>query len=228
VKLELVCVRCGDHFFREKSKENFRIKRGCSGPYCSTSCAARLDDPRAHKEPDPVPGARWLRLTFGKFALVDEDLFAELNRRQWYWMKGGGTSVGHAGSDNGRSFVLLHRVILGVSARVFVDHRNNNGLDCRRENLRAASRQGNGANRGKFVGRKGRTFTSRYKGVIDRSRHLSSSADPWLARIRVDGRLIHLGRYATEHEAALAYDRAALQHFGEFARLNFSAQDGAL
>jgi hypothetical protein len=124
--------------------------------------------------------------------------------------------------------------VLGVDGRTIVDHKDNNGLDCRCENLRIADRQGNGANRGKFVGRKDREFTSRYKGVVDRSKHLARTHvrnvkvkaidKPWLSRIRVDGRLIQIGRFATEHEAALAYDAAAIQHFGEFAKTNFPSE----
>lgn len=213
--IDLACIRCGVVLRRERRKENYRHKRGCS-----TSCAARLDDPRLAVEPNPVLNARWLHLTYGKFALVDEDVFDKLNLRKWRW-QAGGKSVGYAASGDRKSFMLLHHAVLNVPTRTHIDHRNNNGLDCRLENLRPANRQDNGANRDKFVGRLGRTFTSRYKGVIDRSRHLASGASPWLARIRVDGQLIHIGRFNTEHEAALAYDDAAVKHFGEFARPNF-------
>ncbi len=220
VKLKLTCVRCGKLFLRRKSLENYRLKRGSVGPYCSNSCSSRSDDPRLAKKPAPVRGAKWLQLTRGKFALVDNDLFEKLNKHPWHW-NATGKSFGYVACDNGKTHTMLHHVVLGVSGRVHIDHRNNNGLDCRRENLRVANRQGNGANRGKFVGRRGRTFTSRYKGVINRSKHLSLGADPWLARIRVNGQLIHLGRFISEEEAARAYDRAALQHFGEFAKTNF-------
>lgn len=220
MKLTLTCIRCGEQFLREKAKENYRIKRGSEGPYCSNSCSSRYDDPRDHKEPDPVPGAKWLRLTRGRFALVDEDMFDGLNRRSWHWTDTG-KSAGHAAFDDGKSRVLLHHAVLGVESSTIVDHRDNNGLDCRRENLRIASKQKNCANRGKYIGREGRVFTSSYKGVIDRSRHLTPGASPWLARIRVDGRLIHLGRFDTEIDAAIAYDTAAIQHFGEFAKTNF-------
>lgn len=224
--IDLECIRCGAPIRREQSIERSRIKRGCPGPYCSRSCTFRHDDPRLHPEPDPVPGARWLRLTRGKFALVDEDLFDELNRHKWHWVNGG-TSAGHAAKTDEKGHALLHRVILGLrNARVFADHRDNNGLDCRRSNLRVASRQQNSINRNKFSGRTGRIFTSRYKGVVNRGKHLSekSAGQPWLARIRVDGHLVNLGRYATELEAARAYDAAAIQHFGEFARPNFQPE----
>lgn len=232
--VDLECVRCGAPIHRRKSIETSRIRRGCPGPYCSRSCTFRKDDPRQHPEPDPVPGARWLRLTRGKFALVDEDLFDQLNQSKWHWTSAG-TSAGHAAKDDDRERVFLHRVVLGVcDDRVFVDHRDNNGLDCRRSNLRVASRQQNSINREKFVGAPGRKFTSRYKGVIDRSKHYTREYQrkitkkaidyPWIARIRVNKKLIHLGRFATELEAARAYDAAALQHFGEFARPNFPTE----
>ena len=216
--IDLECIRCGAAIRRERRIENHRIQRGCPGPYCSRSCTFRHDDPRQHAEPNQVPGAKWLRLTQGRFALVDEDIFDKLNLRSWHWLKGG-TSTGHARSDSRDGIILLHHAVLGVTC--VVDHKNNDGLDCRRENLRTAGRSENGANRGKFVGRPDREFTSRYKGVVDRSAHLASSDRPWLARIRVDGQLLHLGRYPSEKEAALAYDKAALQHFGEFAKTNF-------
>lgn len=231
--LDLTCARCGVSFQRSLSKENYRAKRGNAGPYCSNSCSARLDDPRLAEEPDPVPNAKWLRLTRGKFALVDEADFKRLRARAWRW-EATGKSAGYAASGDRHTKTLLHHAVLGVQSSEHVDHRDNNGLDCRRENLRLASRQDNSANRGKFIGRTGRKFTSRYKGVIDRSKHYTktfarnitkkSSDYPWTARIRVDRKLIHIGRFATEQEAARAYDAAAIQHFGEFARPNFPVE----
>ena len=115
----------------------------------------------------------------------------------------------------------MHHDVLEVSSQTVIDHHNNNGLDCRKENLRVANKSKNGANRGKFIGRHGRVFTSKYKGVINRARHLAPGALPWLARIRVRGQLIQIGRYETECEAAVAYDAAAIHYFGEFAKTNF-------
>ena len=219
--LDLTCIRCGVAIRREERSETWRIKAGRSGPFCSRTCTSRQDDPRDHPEPDPVSGARWIRLTRGKFALVDEDRFEELNSRQWHWATGG-TSYGHASSGSRNTFQLLHHVVLGTDPKVTcIDHRDNNGLDCRRENLRVSTRTQNGANREKFVGRPGRTFTSKYKGVIDRLLHGAALNARWLTRIRVEGRLIRVGAYETECEAAVAYDAAAIHYFGEFAKTNF-------
>ena len=228
--IDLECARCGNRFRRKLRAENYRIERGKIRTVLLYVCATRRDDPRSIKEPDPVVGARWVCLTRGRFALVDEDMFDALSARLWFWLATG-KSVGYACSDDGKSRMMLHHAVLGVPGNTHVDHKNNNGLDCRRENLRLSNRSGNGANRDKFVGAEGREFTSRYKGVIDRSKHYTktfvrnitkkASDYPWIARIRVNKKLIHIGRYATELEAARAYDAAALQHFGEFARPNF-------
>jgi hypothetical protein len=93
-----------------------------------------------------------------------------------------------------------------------VDHRNNDGLDNRRDNLRLATRSQNMYNKLKT---KSKT-SSRFIGVsFDKSRR------KWEARIYYQGRKIWLGRFDSEIDAALAYDEAARKYHGEFARLNF-------
>lgn len=106
----------------------------------------------------------------------------------------------------------MHRLILDAPAGRDVDHANMNGLDNRRVNLRLASHSQNAANQ-----RKCRKKTlSRYKGIY----YYRRRKRPWCAQIKVRGRNKHLGYFETEEEAALAYNRAALEHFGKFARLN--------
>jgi hypothetical protein len=164
---------------------------------------------------------RSIPLTKGRFAIVDADRFHELNAHRWHHVSAG-AGVGYAGRTVGKRIRYLHHDVLRVSSNVHVDHANLNGLDCRFKNLRIANRSLNGANRGKFIG----DFTSKYKGVVDRSAHRLSSR-PWLARIRVRGHLIHIGYFGTEYEAAVAYDCAAVHHFVEFARTNFPWKDVA-
>jgi hypothetical protein len=106
---------------------------------------------------------------------------------------------------------LLHRFLL-KQAKLGIDHKNGDAMDNRLENLREASPTENSRNR-----KPNRNARSEYKGV---GYDPASSVNLWRARIRVNGRLIHLGRYPTEQMAAAAYNTAALQHFGEFARLN--------
>jgi hypothetical protein len=103
--------------------------------------------------------------------------------------------------------LMLHRFILGITNRkVLVDHRDHSGLNNRRANLRVATKSQNGGNR-----RKNKGCTSRFKGV---SYHTKSRK--WHAQIYVRGKGINLGYFANEIDAAVAYYRAALEHFGEF------------
>lgn len=89
-----------------------------------------------------------------------------------------------------------------------VDHKDRDRANNRWANLRAATRSQNIHN----MGMRERN-TSGVKGAsYDSSRGL------WMSRIVVNGRLIHLGRFATKEEAGLAYEAAAAKHFGEFAR----------
>ncbi len=107
----------------------------------------------------------------------------------------------------------MHRRILGMGPystdRRDVDHVNGDGLDNRRENLRATTRPQNLANTA------GRGGTSSFKGVS-----FESQTRRWKAQITVDGRHRGLGRYDTEEEAAFAYNAAAFEAWGDHARLN--------
>lgn len=109
----------------------------------------------------------------------------------------------------------LHRIILNPPDDLQVDHINGNPLDNRRENLRLVTHQQNQRNQRRITG-----GTSRYKGVSFHKRraHLPT---PWQSRIMVDHKSTFLGCFATEDQAAQAYDRAALEYFGEHAALNF-------
>ena len=104
----------------------------------------------------------------------------------------------------------MHRVIMG-NPPFRVDHRNGDGLDNRRENLRRASNAENAWNQGKRPG------SSMYKGVRFRP---SRPARPWYAGITVGNKNIALGTFLSEAEAGRAYNVAAVEFFGEFARLN--------
>lgn len=142
------------------------------------------------------------------FTLVDACDFEFLS--QWKW---GVNSEGYvirvvtiAGKTHTRR---MHRIIADAPDGVMVDHANRDKLDNRRSNLRYASTAENVRNRNPSANRK-------YKGVYKTAR------GSWEAKIRVEGRLIYLGSFPTDLHAALAYDMAAREHFGAFARPNFS------
>jgi len=114
----------------------------------------------------------------------------------------------------GRKTVMLHRFILGVTdGSVKVDHRDGNGLNCVRSNLRACKDSQNGQNR-----RKHSPAGSRYKGVYWCVKRLC-----WRAIITIPNHRPQrkLGVFTSEEDAARAYDAAARELYGNFAHTNF-------
>jgi hypothetical protein len=91
-----------------------------------------------------------------------------------------------------------------------IDHKNNNPLDNRIENLRDCTSQQNKANRGK-----NKNNATGLKGVYLVK---DSKTKPYGAAITVDRRSISLGKFSTAEEAHAAYEAAARKHFGDFAR----------
>jgi hypothetical protein len=161
-------------------------------------------------------------LTQGKAALVDRQDYENISKYKWYAKKyvtsGGKISYYAARTQRidgtkKRAVVFMHNEILGKKCGFLPDHINRNGLDNRRFNLRFATRQENGANR-----EPNRNGASKYKGVSYYKNNLSPRK--WAARITINGKKIWLGIFETEIEAAQAYDLAAIEHFGTFAKIN--------
>ena len=154
-------------------------------------------------EPATIPGARWITLTKGRFALVDEEDYTKLVKHVWCLSDGGyaESRIGHGNTTK------MHRLLLETADEI--DHINCDRLDNRKQNLRVASGV---QNRGNVILLC--TNTSGYKGV-------SAKGRIWRAYITKNHKYVGLGSYETKEEAALAYDKAAREYFGEFARLNF-------
>jgi HNH endonuclease/AP2 domain len=106
----------------------------------------------------------------------------------------------------------LHTYLINPKNGREVDHRNGNGLDNRRSNLRPATHRQNQRNRKKVNG------ASKYKGVswCKRTRR-------WESYIHVNGKKRLLGHFKVESDAAGAYDKAARIYYRNFASLNFPA-----
>lgn len=142
-------------------------------------------------------------LTQGKFAKVDNEDFDRLKDINWSYSDG--YAINH-------KLGSMHRYIMNAPSNMLVDHKKlENTLDNRKENLRLATKSQNASNIKSHV-----DSTSQYKGVSWRK-----DTEKWNASITKDGVYYSLGCYSTEEEAALAYDKKALELFGEFARLNF-------
>lgn len=112
--------------------------------------------------------------------------------------------------ETGKRTKLLHSLLIPDAK--LIDHRDGDGLNNRRINLRAATHRQNSGNCKKIK----RKTTSRYRGV-----HLHPCGK-FASQIRNGSERIWLGLFVSEVEAAIAYDRAARNVFGVFARLNFS------
>jgi hypothetical protein len=151
----------------------------------------------------------------GRVAFIDDEDYGLISQHRWHVKQVNRPGRRDDGpyavttirrADGYRAMVYMHNLILGFTG---VDHVNLNGLDNQRANLRAATRAQNAANQESRVG------TSRFKGVeLHRGRK-------WRAHICANGHRRHLGMFATEEDAARAYDAAARKAFGPFARLNF-------
>lgn len=163
--------------------------------------------------------AREIPLTKGKVALVDDADFEAVSQHKWHACQNKKTDIWyahrHCKINNKRRLESMHRFILKTDAHV--DHKNRNGLDNRRENLRPATRSQNMANTKMSI-----RNTSGYRGVTLRKHdHEHGYPRPWYAKIKKNGTTRSLGTFATAIEAAKAYDEAAKLVHGEFASLNF-------
>ncbi len=163
-------------------------------------------------------GVARVPLTQGVEAIVDLADIDLVQSRNWYASKGRHTLYAvsngeRRGSAPRAPSVQMHRVVLGLAPDDprEVDHIDHDGLNNRRSNLRPATRSQNSRNMGSPTGAR-----TPYKGVGWHSRDQS-----WRAYISIDRRQISLGYFATEEEAARAYDAAAVEAWGEFAWLNF-------
>ncbi len=156
-----------------------------------------------------------IALSGGKaYAIVDDEDYRTLSAHTWYVIIGRNTT--YAKTHIGGKTIYMHRVIMGLvdaPRKVYVDHINGNGLHNYRTNLRISDNQNNQRNRQKHS-----DADSRYKGVLK----TDSNINPWKASITLSGHDKYLGIYRTEEEAARAYNKAALEHFGEHARLNIT------
>lgn len=165
-----------------------------------------------------------IRLNQNKVVLIDLEDYERVKAHNWTAAKSRNAKgrdasvIWYAVTHVGRwsePITRMHVFLMGRRSGFVIDHKNGNGLDNRRTNLRWATVAQNVANQRKRVG-----GTSRFRGVcFDKAR------GDWVAGYTINRKRINLGRFQSEEDAALAYDAAVLVARGEFACLNFQ-KDG--
>lgn len=154
-----------------------------------------------------------IELTKGRFAIVDDADYEALSKFDWHTKKK--LHLFYAARNGGTSPnqfpILMHRVITQATDDLEVYHKDGNGLNNVRSNLRLCTHQQNLFNQKKKIGTK-----SKYKGVTWCKRN-----NKWLAQIMMNKKNKFLGYFAMERVAALVYDDKAKELFGEYARTNF-------
>lgn len=155
-----------------------------------------------------------IKLTKGYETIVDDEDYEFLTQWKWHAKVIGRTVYARRSvtlstkNINGRfihSNIYMHRLINQTPANLITDHKDGNGLNNRKENIRSATILQNNRNKAPYKG-----GTSKYKGV-----NLESNGK-WRARIKIEGQSFDLGYFTDELEASNAYEERAKKVFGEF------------
>jgi hypothetical protein len=156
----------------------------------------------------------YVPLTKGYEAVIDAADVALVEAHNWCASVDANTVYAQRKDCSGpkKRTVWLHRAIMGEPSGLKVDHKDGNGLNNRRYNLREATHAENMRNR-----RTNENNTSGFKGV-----YLNKQSEKWCAQIKLNGKNRQLGRFDTPEEAHAAYATASAKLHGEFAKLTFT------
>lgn len=154
-------------------------------------------------------------LTQNRIALVDDEDYDRIAELKWHahnMHNSGIFYAGHFFKINGKyKYAHMHTFILNrIGIKTIIYHKDGNGLNNQKENLRICSSSDNSKNKRQSI-----TSKSKYKGV-----YLIRKSGMYRARIQVDGKRLHLGCFVNQIDACIAYNNAALKYFGEFALIN--------
>lgn len=157
------------------------------------------------------------RLGIDKFAVVDDEDYEYLNQWKWYavphrytWYACHQSRIYLPNGKSKQREIWMHREVLNITDKsILVDHKDRDGLNNQKSNLRPCTNSQNRRNAKLQINN-----TSGYKGVCRDGRW-------YRARIIINKKRVSLGYFHNPVDAALAYDKAASEHYGEFALLNF-------
>jgi hypothetical protein len=158
-----------------------------------------------------------ISLGHGLITVVDDEDYEIYAKHTWHAQCLDGKQYGNyyavrAIRENGKHVsIFLHREIAQTPEDLVVDHISGNTLDNRKQNLRNCTKIENSRNSKP----RRNNMSSKYKGV---SRFKGTNS--FRAYIVINRKQKHLGMFTDEDQAAMAYNNAATQYFGEFARLN--------
>lgn len=156
-------------------------------------------------------------LGYNKYALIDAEDAVLVIQYRWSALRVKDITYAATTVRDGKKTrtLYLHALLMNPPDGMEPDHIDGDGLNNSRSNLRLSTHSQNCCNR-----RRRRGVKTPFKGV-----GRQAGQKNWTARICVNYRKIYLGQFPTAEEAARAYDRAALEHHGEFARLNFPEEE---
>lgn len=152
---------------------------------------------------------RAIPLTQGKYALVDDEDYERVSQFKWTAKEATQGCTWYAyRRARGRS-IHLHRFILDAPANLHVDHKNHDGLDCRKNNMRLATPLQSTWNR-----RQRSDSRMQFKGVV----RMKGKYTP---KVYVGEHQVYFGTYNNQEDAARVYDAVVTRLRGEFAHTNF-------
>jgi hypothetical protein len=158
-----------------------------------------------------------IELLQNKIVLVDDEDYERLKNFKWYYNNHNSSGIGYAFrfvkiSPTQRKFLSMHRQILGLppGSIPMVDHKDGNGLNNCKSNLRICTNQQN-----QFNSKLRSDNTSGFKGV-----YYSFKEKKWRSTIKIGKKRMCLGAFSNKIDAAKAYNQAAIEHIGEFAKIN--------
>lgn len=150
----------------------------------------------------------------GQAYFIDDEDFEKIKNFSWHVIKSPYTMyVSAMKKEYGKPYtaILLHRLVMGASKGMEVDHINGNGLDNRKINLRMCSQSQNQANRQKTS----KHMSSKFKGV-----YWCKRQKRWVAKIDCNSKRHYIGSFVNETDAAVAYNKKSAELFGDFSRIN--------
>lgn len=154
-----------------------------------------------------------IKLTKNQFTIISNKDHKRVSKYKWFCSKQRKCFYARRTNYPDKKVIYLHRFIMRVlNKKIQIDHKDGNGLNNTRKNLRLCTSGQNAMNKSITLGI---SKTSKFKGVQLNLRNMR-----WISVINFNRKLIHLGTFDSQKEAAIKYDKSAVKYFGKFAKTN--------